>query len=68
MDLPSLALSNNQNALIAAVAAANPHTVVVIESGSPVTMPWVEARPRFWKPGTRARTAPTPWAKCCSAR
>jgi beta-glucosidase len=43
MDLPSLALSNNQNALIAAVAAANPHTVVVIESGSPVTMPWVEA-------------------------
>ena len=51
MDLPSLALSNykndgkevDQNAVIAAVAAANPHTVVVLETGSPVTMPWVDA-------------------------
>jgi beta-glucosidase len=43
MDLPSLALPHHQNELIAAVAAANPHTIVVIESGSPVTMPWVDA-------------------------
>ncbi|HXR37852.1 MAG TPA: glycoside hydrolase family 3 C-terminal domain-containing protein [Terracidiphilus sp.] len=43
MDLPSLSLPRNQDALIAAVAAANPHTIVVIESGSPVTMPWVDA-------------------------
>jgi len=43
MDLPTLTLPKNQDALIAAVAAANPHTVVVIESGSPVTMPWVDA-------------------------
>jgi beta-glucosidase len=43
MDLPTLTLAHNQDALIAAVAAANPHTVVVIESGSPVTMPWVDA-------------------------
>src|SRR5580658_7172826 len=43
MDLPTLSLSHNQDALIAAVAAANPHTVVVIESGSPVTMPWVDS-------------------------
>jgi beta-glucosidase len=55
MDLPSLALPPykqhgqkgdpevDQNAVIAAVAAANPHTIVVIESGSPVTMPWVDA-------------------------
>jgi len=43
MDLPTLSLPHNQDALIAAVAAANPHTIVVIESGSPVTMPWVEA-------------------------
>ena len=43
MDLPSLSLAHNQDALIAAVAAANPHTVVVLESGSPVLMPWVEA-------------------------
>ena len=43
MDLPSLSLPHNQDALIAAVAAANPHTVVVLETGSPVTMPWVDA-------------------------
>ncbi|MGA3045084.1 MAG: glycoside hydrolase family 3 C-terminal domain-containing protein [Terracidiphilus sp.] len=43
MDLPSLSLAHNQDDLIAAVAAANPHTIVVLESGSPVTMPWVDA-------------------------
>jgi beta-glucosidase len=42
MDLESLALPDNQDALIAKVAAANPHTIVVIESGGPVTMPWVD--------------------------
>ena len=31
----------DQNALVAAVAAANPHTIVVIQSGDPVAMPWV---------------------------
>jgi beta-glucosidase len=41
MDLPSLALSGNQNELVSQVAAANPHTIVVIESGTAVTMPWV---------------------------
>jgi beta-glucosidase len=41
MDLNSLALPENQDDLIAAVAGANPHTIVVLESGSPVTMPWV---------------------------
>jgi len=43
MDLPTLTLKHDQDSLIAAVAAANPHTVVVIESGGPVTMPWVDA-------------------------
>jgi beta-glucosidase len=43
MDLPSLSLPHDQDKLIAAVAAANPHTIVVLETGSPVTMPWVEA-------------------------
>jgi len=42
MDLPSLSLPDNQDALIAAVAAANPKTIVVIESGTAVTMPWVD--------------------------
>ena len=42
IDLPSLALSGNQNALIEQVAAANPHTIVVVESGTAVTMPWID--------------------------
>ena len=43
MDLKSLALAHDQDKLIAAVAKANPNTIVVLESGSPVTMPWVDA-------------------------
>ncbi len=41
MDLDSLSLPEHQDELISAVAAANPHTVVVLETGGPVTMPWV---------------------------
>jgi beta-glucosidase len=41
MDLDSLALPDHQDDIIAKVAASNPHTVVVIESGGPITMPWV---------------------------
>ena len=40
MDLPTLSLPEHQDELIAKVAAANPHTVVVLETGGPVTMPW----------------------------
>lgn len=40
MDLPNLSLPDDQDALITAVAAANPHTVVVLETGTAVTMPW----------------------------
>ncbi len=40
MDLPNLSLPDNQDALIEQVATANPHTVVVLETGSVVTMPW----------------------------
>ena len=42
MDLPTLSLPDHQDELIAKVAEANPHTVVVVESGGPVTMPWVD--------------------------
>jgi beta-glucosidase len=42
MDLPSLSLPENQDDLIAQVAEANPHTIVVLETGGPVTMPWVD--------------------------
>jgi beta-glucosidase len=40
-DLASLALPDDQNALIESVAAANAHTIVVLESGTAVTMPWI---------------------------
>jgi len=43
MDLKSLTLAHDQDKLISKVAAANPHTIVVLETGSPVTMPWVDA-------------------------
>lgn len=42
MDLPTLALADNQNVLIEQVAAANPHTIVVLENGTAVTMPWID--------------------------
>jgi beta-glucosidase len=41
-DLPNLSLPDNQDALIAQVAAANPHTIVVLESGTAVVMPWLD--------------------------
>src|SRR3984893_7232480 len=40
-DRVSLSLPSAQNELISAVAAANPHTVVVVDAGAPVTMPWI---------------------------
>jgi beta-glucosidase len=40
-DRPSLDLPSAQNELIADVAAANPRTVVVIDAGAPVAMPWL---------------------------
>ena len=42
MDLPSLSLPDNQDALIEQVVAANPRTVVVLETGTAVTMPWID--------------------------
>jgi beta-glucosidase len=45
---------SDQDALVAAVAAANPHTIVVVESGSAVLMPWlgqVSAVLEAWYPG-----------------
>ena len=50
----ALELGGNQNELIEAIAAANPHTVVVLKSGSAVLMPWAEKVPAIleaWYPG-----------------
>ena len=41
-DSATLALPHKQDALIAAVAKANPRTVVVLVTGNPVSMPWVD--------------------------
>jgi beta-glucosidase len=60
MDLPTLALPDNQDALVEAVAAANPHTIVVLENGSPVLMPWadkVQGILEAWYGGSRGATA-----------
>src|SRR5262249_52728241 len=73
-DAPSLALPDNQDALVNAVAAANPRTCVVLETGGPVGMPWVGrvgAVLAPWYPGTRGAGAlagilsgaPTPSAR-----
>lgn len=41
-DAPTLSLPDEQNALISAVAAANPRTIVVLITGNPVNMPWID--------------------------
>jgi beta-glucosidase len=53
-DQPDLTLPNGQDTLITAVAAANPNTIVVLQTGNPVTMPWREqanAIVEAWYPG-----------------
>jgi beta-glucosidase len=60
MDLDSLSLPDNQDELIAKVATANPHTVVVLETGTAVTMPWadqVSGILEAWYAGSRGAEA-----------
>ena len=60
MDLPTLSLPENQDNLISKVAAANPHTIVVLETGGPVTMPWagqVSAILEAWYAGSKGSDA-----------
>jgi beta-glucosidase len=59
-DRLSLSLPSAQDELISAVAAANPHTVVVVNAGAPVAMPWlsqVGAVVDAWYPGQTSGTA-----------
>jgi beta-glucosidase len=44
-DRPSLTLPNEQDLLVQTVVAANPRTIVVIASGGPVLMPWLDQVP-----------------------
>jgi beta-glucosidase len=60
LDRPDLSLPGPQDELIEAVAAANPRTVVVLNTGSPVTMPWLAEVPAVleaWYPGEEAGNA-----------
>jgi beta-glucosidase len=53
-DIADLSLPWGQDAVIDAVANANPNTIVVLETGNPVSMPWrdkVKAIAQAWYPG-----------------
>jgi len=59
-DRPNLNLPGDENALIEAVAAANPRTIVVLNTGGAVLMPWlshVAAVLEAWYPGQEDGTA-----------
>jgi beta-glucosidase len=60
LDLPNLSLPANQDALIEQVAAANPRTIVVLETGTAVTMPWLDkisAVVEAWYAGSKGADA-----------
>jgi len=53
-DRPDMSLPGEQDELVAAVAAANPRTIVCVNAGSPVAMDWADAVPTIlqcWLPG-----------------
>ncbi|KFL31829.1 beta-glucosidase [Devosia riboflavina] len=59
-DLPGIELPGRQNELVAAVAQANPNTVVVLQTGGPVEMPWINSVRvvvQTWYPGQEAGNA-----------
>jgi beta-glucosidase len=59
-DLPTLTLPGDQDKLVNAVAAANSHTIVVLETGGAAAMPWigqVSAAIEAWYPGIRGEVA-----------
>lgn len=60
IDLTTLDLAPDQNKLIETVATVNPNTIVVLETGSPTTMPWIDkvaAVLEAWYPGIRGADA-----------
>ncbi len=59
-DRPHMDLVGRQNELIAAVAAATPRTVVVLQTGAPVAMPWLDQVAgviQAWYPGQECGNA-----------
>ncbi len=61
-DVPNLKLPQGQDAVVTAVAAANPHTIVVLETGNPIEMPWlpkIAGLLAAWYPGQEGAQAIT---------
>ncbi len=59
-DSPDLALPRGQDAIVEAVAKANPNTIVVLQTGNPIAMPWrdkVKAIVAAWYPGQEGAQA-----------
>jgi beta-glucosidase len=59
-DRLSLSLPSAQDELIEKVAAVNPHTVVVVNAGAPITMPWLGQTAAVlddWYPGQVSGTS-----------
>ncbi len=59
-DLTDITLPGRQNELVEAVAAVNPRTVVVLQTGGPVEMPWIDKVAgvmQAWYPGQEAGNA-----------
>jgi beta-glucosidase len=59
-DRDTMELPGRQNELIERVAAANPRTIVVLQSGAPVTMPWLDRVAgviEAWYPGQECGNA-----------
>ena len=60
VDASSLSLPLDQDAVITAVTQANKRSVVILETGGPVTMPWLDqanAVVEVWYPGSRGGEA-----------
>ncbi|MEU6482405.1 glycoside hydrolase family 3 C-terminal domain-containing protein [Streptomyces sp. NPDC046887] len=56
-DRPDLTLTDQQHRLVRAVSAVNPRTVVVVNAGAPVLLPWAQQVPALlwvWLPGQEA--------------
>ncbi len=63
IDRPNLSLPGDQDQLIEAVAGANPRTIVVLNTGGPVLMPWLSQVPAVveaWYPGEEDGNAISP--------
>lgn len=59
-DLDHIRLPGRQDELVYAVSAANPNTIVVLQTGGPVEMPWLDRVPavlQAWYPGQEVGNA-----------